>query len=495
MLVDTETSVLRGRWSLTTVWRCVGLLIAVAGLAARAWLVRSPLGGFDSDEATTAFMGRDVAHGKFAGIVAGNNYGGTLEAYVYAPFHWILGNNLFVAKAIPTALWAVASWCLFVILRQLTERTWAIGAGLAMWVGGPWMAYLNTRFFLGYGTGLVCLFLFAMFVVRAAGFADGEGHRSVSRVLFFAGVAGGAAVWQHPLALATVFPASIGVAYELFRRGKSQSILDIGRYLAGLVVGVFPFLWFNIRTSFSSRTAPSQPPMAYLDRFRGVVAQLVPRSLGLRGLDGGWIFGPVSVVLFVVLAVSCLVGAYKLWATQRAVVLAALFGLPILAAFPALRVVNDGRYFIFAMPAIMVCLFVGAHALSAKRSRHVAVVFSYSAVLLVATYVSLLHSLPHHFVDPNADIKSAIHEINARGFHHVQADYWFAYRATFLSDGTVVASSLGPNRFPDIDSVALPTDPSVFSSTDPGDAARRADPRLEAVVVGEFTIFFPKVVA
>ena len=58
----------------------------LAGVALRAYVLQSPLGGFDADEATSSLVSRQVLDGNFPAFIRPLHHGGTLLAYPRAPF-------------------------------------------------------------------------------------------------------------------------------------------------------------------------------------------------------------------------------------------------------------------------------------------------------------------------------------------------------------------------------------------------------------------------
>jgi len=57
-------------------WTALALVVAAAGVAFRVWILNSPLGALDADEAVGGLMARHALHGEFSALYWLANYGG-----------------------------------------------------------------------------------------------------------------------------------------------------------------------------------------------------------------------------------------------------------------------------------------------------------------------------------------------------------------------------------------------------------------------------------
>ena len=69
-------------------WRrmvAVSIAVFAIGLAARYFLLRSPLGFLNADEAVTGLTAYDVLNGRPSLLFGASNYGATIEGWLAAP--------------------------------------------------------------------------------------------------------------------------------------------------------------------------------------------------------------------------------------------------------------------------------------------------------------------------------------------------------------------------------------------------------------------------
>ena len=471
----------------------VVLLVGVAGLAMRYWLLHVPFGRVDSDEATTGLMARGVIHGNFAAIVSGNNYGGTLEAYIYAPFYWLFGPNKWVFKSVVIAEWVVVG----LVLSRVATRLWGRASGtvvaLVVWAGGPWTLFLSTRFFLGYPSGVMCLGGFALFCVRLAQ-ADRIDDATGRRLALFCGLFAGLAFWQHPLAIATVLTGMVGLWADLRRFSvRERGRLSVWIVAAGFV-GTFPFVWYNVMNSFPSKTLPELPSSTLLGRIHTMFTQLIPRGLGLRDYGGAWVFGRITILLFAAALVALWVGAARLLRSHAAIGLAGLFGPFAMALFPSLYYTTDGHYYSFIMAPVLLCI-VGCLPRSISWDVLRPVFVAGIAIVIAAATIRVgVRDFSRNLSDPDADIYQLADGLQAAGYKYVRADYGIAYRLTFLSNNRIVAASSLPQRFAYIDNEANASEQEAFVAM-VGDAADITWPKVmnrRRFVIGAFAIYVPK---
>ena len=76
-------------------------VVLMVGIVIRAWVLKQPLGAYDSDEAIWTLMARHVLDGTFPVYFWGQGYAGTLEVYLMAPFVWLFGGGIVGARVVP----------------------------------------------------------------------------------------------------------------------------------------------------------------------------------------------------------------------------------------------------------------------------------------------------------------------------------------------------------------------------------------------------------
>ena len=470
----------------------MGVVVVVVGLAMRYWMLRNPLGRVDSDEATTGLMARNILHGNFAAIVSGNNYGGTLEAFIYAPIYWVVGPNPWVLKTLAILEWLCVALVLAKLASKLFGRATGVAVGLVVWAGGPWMLFLSTRLFMGYPSGVLCLGAFTYCAIELARVPDLSSIRS-RRLAGICGVAAGLAVWQHPLAMASVLTGIVGLAIDLRQGDLKIKTRLFARWCGGALVGVFPFLWYNATNSWPSKNLPDIQQTTLISRVHSMYTQLIPRALGLRDFSGRWTFGRPTIVLFIVLVIGVLVGAARLLPTHASIGLGGIFGPSIMALFPSLYFVIDAHYFPFVMIPVLLCL---AAAVPRNLNWDVLrpVLISALAIFLAAsTMLNGWRNFDHHLADPNAEIFALERGLKGESFHYIRADYWIAYRTAFLTNNRIVAASSVPTRFPPMDAEANASSRLAFVTYvgDSADITWQATLKMRRMVIGKFAVFFP----
>jgi predicted membrane-bound mannosyltransferase len=104
--------------------------IVLAGIVLRAYVLQSPIGAMDADEATSALVSRQVLDGTFPAFIRPLEHGGTLLAYLRAPVLALFGPSPLVMKLVEVAVYAVACMLTWRLGRRLfSERAAQLGAG------------------------------------------------------------------------------------------------------------------------------------------------------------------------------------------------------------------------------------------------------------------------------------------------------------------------------------------------------------------------------
>jgi len=97
--------------------------VAVAGLALRLWILRTPQGALNADESYTGLQAMEILRGDVPVVFEGQAYTAVLESYVFAPFVWLFGAPIVALKLLPSVLWAVAAVLVHRACRFLVART------------------------------------------------------------------------------------------------------------------------------------------------------------------------------------------------------------------------------------------------------------------------------------------------------------------------------------------------------------------------------------
>ena len=465
-------------------------LPAVAvGLLIRVWLMRTSLSALNADEAVTGLQALEILGGHFRIVVAGNEYGSTTETYLLAPFlaFWTGVGPL---RILPIVLSAVAGYALYRLALPIFGRVPAAALALIGWTTSGAMALLFLRAYMGYTTGFI-----AQVAALALACHAMRTEQKLARTAVFAGFAAGFAVWSHPV-FGTVALLAL-IAPTLYRwRALRRWWLPLA---AGGVLGVSPWLLFMAQNGWPESADPTVLT-TYSERLTKFVTELLPRAFGLRTPGGDWV-GPdaVAVGIAALLILSSMVGMVVLVVLKGSqalpILVAGVLAFPILAMFTPLGFVVDGRYAMPFMPELLMGL--GAWLLLLpERLRD-----SLWLVVTVPTAWALMLSVPvvqqqvgWEWLDPNADAKQLVSELERRQIPYIAGDYWGSYLADYLANGRLKAA---------VDlSVRLADENATVNAADPSQVAyvyydgviphlRMPVDRYQLVNVGPYDLYVP----
>lgn len=474
--------------------------ILLLGLVARYLLVHSGVGDLNSDEATTGLMARGIMRGEFPVMVAGNSYGGTLEAYAAAALFFVTGLDGFALKAIPTLSWLGACVALFFVARTMLSRVISLAVSCLLWVYSSSTTLLSIQAYSGYGSGLVAtilsLGLLVGEVMRPEGAQWNRGR--VARLLLL-GLLSSIAIWQHPMYLAPLLPAHAYVVATRFRSAL--------RYLApvglGAAIGALPTLAYNLRHDWATLHLKEQNPVpvsSYGSRFVNFFFELFPRLSGLKAIDGTWIGNGLGETIFLLLF-ACFV-----WSIVRLIrgtpgdrlLAAAAIGGPFLIAVPPTSYYyDDARYGIWYAPIL---LLVVARAV-VLRLPQLQPTAAQMFLLAYAWFALFCWPAQHHLTgpirlaDPDDGVERLADAMKAANVRYARADYWIAYRLTFLSEERIIATPFAPVRFSRYErAVDATRRPALLAFPGDGrDQALQATRRdLQRQEVGGFALYVPQ---
>jgi hypothetical protein len=317
----------------------------------------------------------------------------------------------------------------------------------------------------------------------------------VAWTALLAGFAGGFAVWSHPV-FGTVALLALTVPTLYRWRELRRWWLPL---VAGGVLGGSPWLLFMARNGLPE-SALATVATTYSERLTRFVTELLPRGFGLRTPGGDWV-GPDAVAVGAAALLICVamvgMGLLVVLRGRQAlpIPVAGFLAFPFLALFPPLGFVEDGRYALPLLPQLMMGL--GAWLLlAAERIRHspwLVVTVPTAWVLLLCVPV-VHHQVAWEWLDPNADAKQVVRELESRQIRYVAGDYWTTYVADYLADGRIQAAV-------DV-SVRLEVDQAAVQAADPSQVAylyysgaapdlRLPVDRYERVDVGNYDLYVP----
>ena len=413
------------------------------GVALRVWMLRTPMGGLDADEAIVGLMARHILEGEFPMFYWGQLYGGPHEPLLTAWFFQIFGSSTLVLKLVAVLLSAVACVLLWRVGKRTVGEPAATVGALMFWIWPPAFVWWTVKSRGFYHAALVIGLGILLLVLRLA-------KRDSGRDMFFLGALVATGIWCSPQTIFFTAPALVWLAV---RRFSVTKIAPVG--VAGAVVGAFPWWvdqlehdWFALRSSGASFAMP-----AYGDHLRGFFETGLPGALGLKLADGSrWVGGGFGKACYVALLVLFVVSL--LWEvvparargplrSARWLLLTMVIVYPFLFALsPFSWFVAHPRYLYYLTPVLALLL---ARGLVALRWPGIA-----AGLVVVITLSTGAFAVMHRdgVFFPSAegvlipdDLDPLFDFMAERGIEHVYADYWLAYCVAFESEEQLVVTA------------------------------------------------------
>jgi 4-amino-4-deoxy-L-arabinose transferase-like glycosyltransferase len=418
------------------------VLLVLAGLGMRIWLLRSPLGVYDADESISALVVRHLLHGEWTTFQWGVAYGGILEQLIAVPFFAVWRDPV-VLKLVMVGLNAGACVLTWRIGRRLVGEAPARFAALLVWVASPAYVFRSVKT-LYYGTALCLTQAILLCCVHIA-----ETRSRKWTVLL--GLLLGLGLWTSPMVAYVAVPA---VAWLLLTRRDRWRDLVVA--IPGAVIGAAPWLIFTVRHPGSAFHQESSMGTNPLDRLEGFFRDLLPRGLGIKvAHNGEWFLGPaVSKTLYLALlgAFAFLV-VQTVWRRRSALtpLLVVAGAYPFLFAYPhASFYVSEPRYGVFLWPVVALLLAYGATRLL-RVSWMQAGTLALIALWTTLTLVGALHWAQDHpghwdFLPP--DTSELARVLEQRGDRTVWTEYWMSYSLVLASREHVIADPVEGSRYP-----------------------------------------------
>jgi hypothetical protein len=420
---------------------------ALVGIGLRVWILGTPLGNIDSDEAIVGLMARHIQQGEFPAIFWGQPYGGTTDSFLAAGVFSLFGSGRLALKAVPILLSAIASVLVYLVGRRtLGESPARLGASLFWIWSGPFVWFSTKALGGHYWPSLVMGLLVVLIVVRQANVSQFR-SRQVAEVVLM-GMFLGVGWWSGPQIAYVAIPSFL---WFLMVKGKEAFRLLWGAPTA--VAGALPWLLHNIKTDWVSLSAPDAFRLEpYVDRLMGFFSRSVPMALGLRTpYSGEWLIGPVGPPIYFAFLVGLL------WFLVRRPRGSGLFLLtaclyPFLQSISPFSSYTDfPKYVLFLFPAIS--LLVGYGLTRFHRSQWLP---SFGLILAALLSFACLRAFPGDppgspyapDVQVPTDMQGLISEMDRRDWDYVFTDYWIAYRLAFESDERIVATPVLTTRYP-----------------------------------------------
>lgn len=424
--------------------------LALLGIALRAWLLVSPRGYLNADEAHTSIQARELFRGHGWILVPGTPYGGNVEAWLDAPLAALLGLSGLRSKVEVIVLWLVAAVVLARSVRHLGRGPAAAAFG-AMWVPSAALVLLSTLAYPGYSIGLLAT-CGVLAVARPLldqpepERKDRAMRRSVVSRSGALGLLAGLAVWQHPLYGWVCATAIVAVVW----RQRRRLLAVVGPLLGGGVLALSPVIVTNLRHDLISLRFRGPETEPYPDRVRAWITDLFPRAIGAKWQVPGWVAGRLSqvvaVLVLVALVAVCL--AVLRWspASGKVAAIALLLGPVALTLLGNTAYTLDGRYAVMVLPAGALVVAHGVALLPVGWVGGLRVPTAVAAWSVLAVMLPFRQGIGA-LEGPDRDIDQLVAVLDAHQATAVRADYWVAYRVVVHTDERIAASPLDPVKF------------------------------------------------
>lgn len=462
------------------------VLVVAIGLGIRFWILASPFGEVDSDEAVVGLMAGQFLDGQVATFFWGSNYGGTLDQMLTAGVFAVVGSSVLALKLVQVFLAGVACVLTWRVGRRIVGEGPARVAALLFWIAPAAYLLFSTKsrgwHWLGLGLALGII-LACLRLIDWPRWQEGA-------VL---GLLLGLAFWTSPALAFVVIPA---VVYALARRPGIVQLT--GAIVPAFVIGAAPWIRYNLLHEFVSlEQLPAGSETTYLSRLSGFFVDGLPMALGLKvPYSGAWFGGPIGVVAYGL----ALAGFVVFLARHRQRLSPLLFlavAYPLLFAIPTSSFyVNEPRYVLYLAPVLAL---LAAFRLTTLPRQGAAL--AVALVLSVGGLASLSwwsDDHPGNYDLAAGDLSQVVAVLEARDIDAAWADYWTSYRLTFITDEEIVVASVDQVRHPPYQREVLEEPETAYivhEGTRPddrmGSALTREGVDHERVEAGPFAVYFP----
>ncbi|WP_432989269.1 hypothetical protein [Dactylosporangium sp. CA-233914] len=476
--------------------------LAVAGLVALGGLIRLVLIAVgwpetNSDEGFLGLMALRIGyHGEWPTFFPGQTYMGPHEAYLGAVLFRLFGSSLFVLRLGLVLLFVLFLVSSYLFTRIVYGSRWALITLAMLALGSPYVLSRELTAMGGYGETLLIsslLFLLAArLVLTYQPYRVFREHRW--RLAGYAawGVLAGTGLWAD--LLVAPFALTSGVVLLIHCRREFVQLAAPLVAGAGLVIGMFPLLWFNLHaapgadTLSTLSTLRGDPPADLAAKLHAVwnaVRVSVPMMTGnpVCPADEVPALGPVTswsrpcslaragwgTGYMLLLGVATLLAVWAVWQAWRrrrtvagdarpaSLHLAMLAGALItfyLFAFSDAPVDSPGshaRYLIglvVALPAVFRPFGEGIAATAARRTSLARAVklgcatalAAYTAALAVGTVLAFTE-VPRTQADGRRTTV-LVDTLLAHDVKHFYADYWTCGRIAFRTQERITCGAL-----------------------------------------------------
>lgn len=431
-------------------------------------------------------MARHFLHGEFSTFYWGQPYGGTPEVALTAALFWLAGSSTTTLRLVPLALYAVSALVVWRIGRRTTGEPAATVAALLFWVWPAYFVWRSTREYGYYGVLLLAGVLVLLLALRLR-----ERPNAVDAAAF--GVVLGYGWWTSVQIVLVAAPALAWLAW------RQPRVWRYGPLVASAAcVAASPWLSWSVGHDWKSLHPYAGPPSSYGFRLGGFFVDALPSAVGVRVLFvRDWLPAPVAgEILFAALCIALLAVLVRRRRSLE-LVLAILVPFPFvyaLSPFTGDRI--EPRYLVLLAP--LLCLVL-APLLTDLRVAAIGL-----AGVLALTVVALLRLRDSGGIAPGApDVRAPVHidpllsALERRDVTRAWADYWVAFRVTFLTNERIVAAPTRTPRYPRYNALVGAADhpAHIFVAGTSEEAPQRAEllrEGYERLRAGDFFVYVPR---
>jgi 4-amino-4-deoxy-L-arabinose transferase-like glycosyltransferase len=423
--------------------------------------------GLDADEATTGVTALGIIHGHFALMESDAHYLGALEAYVLAPFVWLLGPTLAAIRISTALMGCVYALALYDLGRTILHRRAA--ALVLAGVGAVFPLFELTwtvKACIGY-TAMVVLAVIALALAARIGWGQGGNRR---RNWLLLGLVVGVGMWNDALIAVVFIPVLLGLLCRAPVLGWARTLRHVPWATGSALVGFSPWIVYNAANNLRSIHGLPNYSTSIAHAAKGLVGQELPIFVGTSSECGNTTVTPWVACI----GLAALVGAV-VWLRRRSLArllhghLSTLEPADMVLALAPIAVVavtvgrwNDvpcePRYLLpLAIP-----LAVGAALVLLVRSRwrllSVLLAIGYLVIASISGYGPTVDSVSGTttgaLIPP--DQTRIVAALEADHVTVLFADYWVARPILYLSDERIDAAVYnGPTAFPSIQDQAI----------------------------------------
>jgi len=177
------------------------------------------------------------------------------------------------------------------------------------------------------------------------------------------------------------------------------------------------------------------------------------------------------------------------------ILVAGVLAFPVLALYPPLSNIADGRYALPFLPELLMGLGAWLLLIPERIRDSPWLVITVPTVWALLTCVPVVHQqVGWEWIDPNTDAKQIVSEMETRQIRYIAGDYWGAYLVDYLGAGRFQAAVILPIRFDEENATVNAADPSkvAFVYQD-GQIPRLRMPadRYQMMAIGRFDLYLP----